>query len=145
MAAYAANSQQCLKRAFKGKCPQIARNLTSLGKNVGERTVRKMTEQSLDVRRRNVLENMCLLLGSCYLTDRRVFDQVWGYLETYANELKGNSMRFKTLDEAFTEMRFYVISAERTFYQGEREQLPEALKQIGESLSGVNAKLFLKE
>lgn len=87
-----------------------------------------------------------LLLGATHQTDRRSFDEIWGYLESFASELRGSKApRFASIDDALIEIRYRVVTAEKIFYLGDRSEMPEAVKQLDESIRGVNACLLLSQ
>lgn len=141
---YASGSRDCLKKAFNRKAPRIAEALTSLGKPVGERTVRAMTEESKDVLRRNTLENTCLLLGACSMTGQRSFETVWSYLESCAAMLRKPPRRFQNFDQAFVELKHAYIVCERAYYQNDTETMPGALVGVEETLKDVIVHMNLK-
>lgn len=142
--AYAANSCVCLRKAFYRKAPKIAEAFRALDKPMGPRTVLKMTEASPDVKRRNILENACLLLGACYLDDRKTFESAWLYLETFAAGLREPLRSYQSLDQAFVELKYAYTVCERAYYHGEEEKMPAALIGVDESVKGVAAYFNLR-
>lgn len=92
-----------------------------------------------------MLENTCLLLGSAHLESARAFEIIWQFLASYADELRDSSPRFsgKSLDEAFSEVRFANASLERKFYRGELKSDPQPLLFAEESLRSLLTHLHL--
>ena len=134
---YASRSANCLRRAFNRRTPQIAENLTALDKPMSARTVRRMTEESSDVRRRNILENTCLLLGAAFLASPKIFDTIWQFLSGYAQALRGPSIMHGSVDAAFLDLRFATIEAERKYLDGAVSDVPKALILIEEALRSL--------
>lgn len=138
---YASDARLCLKRSFGRRCPKIAAVLTELGRPVSARLVRRWTEDVKDVRRRNTLEAIVLLLGALYLTNVRAFDVVWSHLEAYVYALRGFSLEHPSMDLAFLDLRYRFIRCERVYFQGDEEDLPGALMEVDRSLKGTVAHL----
>jgi len=140
---FAAATSKVLGIAFWRKSPKIAEQFTELGKPMGSRAARKMTEESADVTRRNILENTILLLGASYRTSRKTFDIIWLFLESFADALRGNMKFCRTRDEQFAEFRFAAAAAERAYFKGEKEEMIKSLIFVDHSLKGLFARLFV--
>jgi hypothetical protein len=140
---FAAATANVLKVAFWNKSPEIAKNFSALGKPMGDRSVRRQTEPSKDVPRRNILENTFLLLGACYRTSPKTFEIVWLYMEAFAEVLRGKVRIYRTLDEQYAEYKYRASAVERAYLSGDRKELLEALAFADHSLKGLFAKLIL--
>lgn len=139
---FAEDAHAILKRAFWGKSTAIAANFTALGKPMQPRSVRKMTEASADVRRRNILENTIIMLGAASLESNRTFDFIWQSLASFAGQMRGDkSTAVRNAEEAFSELRFANASLERAFIRGELKNDPQPLLFAGDSLRGLFAHL----
>ena len=139
----AAATAGVLKKAFARHSGAIAARFSELGKPIGARTVRKMTEPSADVKRRNILENTVLLLAASRRQSLRAFETVWMYLESVAGFLRGRVTVYPTLDRQVSEFRFAAASAERAFFSGNTKEFEQALIFVDEALRGVFIKLRL--
>lgn len=139
----AAATAEVLKKAFSRHSGAIAARFSELGKPMSARTVRKMTEPSADVRRRNILENTVILLAASRRQSLRTFELVWTFLESVAGILRGHVTIYPTLDRQFSEFRFAAASAERSFFRGDVREFEQALIFVDHSLKGLFAKLQL--
>jgi hypothetical protein len=137
----AAATANVLKKAFWRKSESIAKHFADLGKPMGGRTVRKMTEASPDVRRRNILENTVLLLAASRRESLGAFNQIWVYLESVAATLRGRVQMRPTIDEQVAEFRYASASADRAWFRGDRKEFEKALIYVDEQVKGLFAHL----
>ncbi len=138
---YAAAATQVLKKAFSRRCESMAKHFAALGKPMGGRTVRKMTEPASDVKRRNILENTVLLLAASRRESLGTFNHVWVYLEAVAAFLRGKTRMFATIDEQVAEFRYASASADRAWFRGDRKEFEKALIYVDEQVKGLFAHL----
>lgn len=130
---YSGRARPALKKAFYRRTTAVAEFFTLLGKPMRARTARKMTEESLDVKRRTILENACLLLGASFLASPKSFEILWQHLASFACALRGDASA-GSFDHAFSEFRYAYAFVERAYFRGELKDAPEPLIYVDHSL-----------
>lgn len=138
-------SNEVLEAAWKHNSPRVSEKIGLLGKNIGDRSVRKQFEDSPDVSRTNVLKRLKYFWGGSYLTRIRSGEIIFADLAYFRSLFLPKSVHSISIEQSFFKVNDVWFQAQKAFFARDMTRFSSHLLVLTQEIFQLRRMLSVKK